>query len=330
MSGQASRERDADLRLSAAGRLPAVREVFGYMVTARLGMGARSVIYAVIEPGTRRKYALKRVLRTEPALDDPCIEQVRVEYEVSRHFEHPRLRKSHRLLIRRKWMFFGIEEVGLLMDLVEGRSLVDKNDYTFSMLMEIFHQAAEGLAALHKTGYLHADMKPHNIIVGPDRKVTLVDFGQSCKIGTAKTRIQGTPDYIAPEQIDKATLDVRTDVYNFGATMYWALTGRNIPTRLQALLNTKAVVAGRPGAVPNPSEFNKAVPGPLDALVLQCIRDDRRERPLDMNEVTARLQPVLADALAAEVKPLPPGQIVNLGLEDSLAGQDLDDSAPGP
>ena len=53
----------------------------------------------------------------------------------------------------------------------------------------------------------------------------MIDYGQSCRIGTIKERIQGTPDYIAPEQVARRPVSVATDVFNLGASLYWALTG---------------------------------------------------------------------------------------------------------
>ena len=60
----------------------------------------------------------------------------------------------------------------------------------------------------------------------------VIDLGQSCPIGTVKPRIQGTPDYIAPEQVHRRPITPLTDVYNFGATMYWVLTRQHVPTAL--------------------------------------------------------------------------------------------------
>src|SRR5205085_12491791 len=58
----------------------------------------------------------------------------------------------------------------------------------------------------------------------------VIDLGQSCPIGTVKQRIQGTPDYIAPEQVRRKPLTAQTDMFNFGASLYWCVTDRHIPT----------------------------------------------------------------------------------------------------
>jgi serine/threonine-protein kinase len=281
-------------RFHNSSTMTIMRDLFGFHVIGRLGSGARSVIYRVVEPGTRRVYALKRVTRDNPELDDPCIAQVENEYAVSRDFAHKNLRRSLQLFKTRRYFLFGLKEVGLLMELADGSSLLEHREYAFPKMTEIFKETAEGLAEMHRRGLVHADMKPHNIIVSTSGAVKIVDYGQSCPIGTVKARVQGTPDYIAPEQVVKGALDQRTDVYNLGATMYWAFTGANLPSVLDPTQG-----AGRPMAqrtARTPSQLNPHIPAALDKLIMECCRFERRDRPLDMNAVLARLEPVLRDA----------------------------------
>jgi len=270
------------------------REIFGHQVLHKLGVGARSIIYEVLDPATKKKYALKRVLRSDPALDDPCIAQVEVEYETSSKLDHPNLRKSYQLFRKKRWGFLGTSEVGLLMELVSGKSLIERNDFDHAQRLEIFRQTAEALAAMHKAGYVHADMKPHNIIVSPDgQTVKVVDFGQSCPLGTVKERVQGTPDYIAPEQVVKGAIDARTDIYNLGATMYWAFTGQNMPSVFDS------ITSGLPAAsvrVPPPRAVKPDLPEDINQLIAQCLKPDRRERPADMAAVARRLDQLLDTA----------------------------------
>jgi serine/threonine-protein kinase len=85
-------------------------------------------------------------------------------------------------------------------------------------VIDTFIAAAQGLRAMHQMGYAHCDIKPNNILRSESGQVKVIDYGQSCRIGTIKERIQGTPDYIAPEQVARRPISVQTDVFNLGAT----------------------------------------------------------------------------------------------------------------
>src|SRR5213075_3390276 len=120
-------------------------------------------------------------------------------------------------------------------------------------------------------------------------KVKVIDYGQSCRIGTIKERIQGTPDYIPPEQVARRPVSVATDVFNLGASLYWALTGRHIPTLYTVnkkgensfLLDTR---------IDTPQDLNPKVPMAISNLVIECISTKPQKRPSDMDQVVTRLE----------------------------------------
>ena len=266
-----------------------------YKVIDYLGQGARSNILLVTDEQDNRKYALKRVFK-RTGHDRRFIEQTETEYEVSRDFQHPVLRKSYTLRRIRRWL--RLVEVQLLMEYFPGRNLEDfATSATLPQLVAIFAKVADGLHSLHQLGFVHADIKPNNILVDPDSQdVRIIDFGQSCPIGAVKKRIQGTPDYIAPEQVRRLPLDQRTDVFNLGATMYWMLTGKPWPTLVpgrplrpgQRLAhNHQAEAAPKP-----PHEVNDQVPPALSRLVMDCCQDRPQDRPDDMKQVLVRLDVV--------------------------------------
>ena len=264
-----------------------VQKLLNYDVLERLGEGARSTIYAVVDPVTRQTFALKHVVRTDQK-DIRFIEQMESEFEISKQFMHPNLRRSYELKIN-KSLLLKVNEAFLIMELFNGRALDVYLPPNLVEITDIFIQAAQGLKAMHAMGYAHCDIKPNNILRSNAGQVKVIDYGQSVKIGTIKERIQGTPDYIAPEQVARRPISVQTDIFNLGATLYWALTGRHIPTLYTVnkkgensfLLDSK---------FDTPQDLNNRVPPALSNLVMECIATKAQKRPADMDQVITRLE----------------------------------------
>lgn len=259
--------------------------IAGYEVVSTLGYGARSVIYKVRD-GNNELFALKRVVKSSPS-DQRFVDQAVSEHQIASRFDHPSLRRSYKLI--RDRAFVRTRGVVVIMELVEGETLEQFRPATMKDAIKIFRRAAEGLAVMHAEGFVHADIKPTNILVVGRHHVKLIDFGQSCPIGTIKQRIQGTPDYIAPEQVRREAITVRTDVFNLGATLYWMLTHRHVPT----VLPRKAQVGTRiqlDEPCRPPSELNPEVPAALSSLVMDCIEQGPHARPESMGQVISRLE----------------------------------------
>jgi eukaryotic-like serine/threonine-protein kinase len=263
------------------------QKLLHYDVLERLGEGARSTIYLVQDPTTKQLFALKHVHR-DSQKDIRFIEQMEIEYEISRQFTHPNLRRTFELKIQ-KSLLLKVNEAYMVMEFVDGKPLDVYLPPDMMAVLDTFIQAAQGLKAMHTMGYAHCDIKPNNILYGATGKVKVIDFGQSCKIGTIKERIQGTPDYIAPEQVARRPVTVQTDVFNLGATLYWALTGRHIPTLYTVnkkgensfLLDTR---------IDTPQDLNPKVPTAISNLVIDCISTRPQKRPADMDQVITRLE----------------------------------------
>lgn len=260
----------------------------GYIIYERLGVGARSSIWLVADRNTGEQFALKRVVRR--ATDDTrFLVQAENDYEVSSKLDHPYLRRSFD--IRRIRKLFTLKELHVIMEYVDGRTLEDIGPLGMHGLIRVFQKVAEGLEALHRMGYVHADMKPNNIMIGHDGQVKIIDFGQSCPIGHIKNRVQGTPDYMAPEQAQRGVpLTERTDIFNFGATLYWAITGKTFPTVMQSKKRATGIDLVGPREAPEPHELNPNVPTALSRLVMDCCQPTPKDRPSDMREVRYRLE----------------------------------------
>ena len=283
-----------------------VQKLLHYEVLERLGEGARSTIYAVVDPGTKKLFALKHVVRAEQK-DLRFVEQMEAEYEISRQFNHPNLRRSYDLKVV-KTLLLKVSEAYLVMELVDGKPLDVRTPTEMLEIVDTFIAVAQGLRAMHQMGYVHCDLKPNNILRNDKGDVKIIDFGQSCKIGTVKERIQGTPDFIAPEQVARRPISIQTDVFNLGATMYWSLTRKTIPTLYT--VNKKGENSFLLDArIDTPQQLNPSVPAALSNLVMECVSTSFRKRPADMDQVLTRLElakHILTKARDGDKMELPP------------------------
>jgi serine/threonine-protein kinase len=258
-----------------------------YEVLEKLGEGAGSTIYQVQDLESRKQFALKHVLRTAKK-DIRFIDQMETEYEVSRQFTHPNLRRSFDLKVNRT-VLLKVTEAFLVMELVDGKPLDQAPPSDMMTICDVFIEAAQGLKSMHQLGWVHCDIKPNNILRNEAGHVKVIDFGQSCRVGTIKERIQGTPDFIAPEQVARRPISIQTDAYNLGATLYWACTGKNIPTLYT--VNRKGENSFLvDSAIDRPEELNSKVPNPVSNLILDMISTKVQKRPADMDEIITRLE----------------------------------------
>jgi len=260
----------------------------GYNILGEIGRGAASIIYLAQDPKTKQIYALKHVERHSDK-DQRFLDQATSEYEIAQKVKSTLIRSIHKL-IKGKAGFLKVKEIFLVMEYVDGISIERQPPKTFTKALEIMIQTARAMAELHAVGYVHADMKPNNIVMTVTGDIKIIDLGQACKIGTIKERIQGTPDYIAPEQVHRREITPKTDIYNLGATMYWVLTQHHIPTAipkgesLVERLDDQFIERPKPA-----NELNPRVPDTLNALIMQCVEVDPNKRPLSMRDVIDRM-----------------------------------------
>ncbi|MBI5725421.1 MAG: serine/threonine protein kinase [Planctomycetes bacterium] len=268
-------------------------EIPGYETLQFLGNGARSAIWQARDRKTGKLCALKHVTK-RPGEDNRFLEQAINEYEIATKLNHPAIRQIYELQKVKRW--FRLAEILMVMEYCEGTSVQDKRSESVEENCRIFAEVSRAIAHMGQTGFVHSDMKPNNIIVAANGAVKIIDLGQSCPVGTVKQRIQGTPDFIAPEQVERRPLDGRTDVFNFGATLYWALTGKHIPTVLPSRADTLS--AGTVKAVIPPDKLNPNVPPQLSKLVMDCIEYLPASRP-QMSEVASKLTMIMRKPAAA-------------------------------
>lgn len=259
--------------------------IFGYEVLDYIGQGAGSLLYVVSHPQTRQLYALKHVT-PKSEKDQRFVAQLMNEHEVGKAASHPGLRRSLELKVNRS-LLRKVTDAALVMELFDGSPLDVQPVRSPAHAVDVFIKVAEALSALHQMGFIHCDLKPGNILVSTTGEVKVIDLGQACKAGTVKDRVQGTPDYIAPEQVKCEAVSAKTDAYNFGATLYWALSGRNLPTLFTLKRSQNSILVDQ--MLASPREIDPAVPENLSNLVMECVRTNAAKRP-EMTDLVRRLE----------------------------------------
>ncbi len=261
-------------------------DLLGYRIVKQIGIGAGSKLFSAVETKTSRTVAIKHIVRESPE-DERFFAQAENEHSVCSKLAHAALRQIYALHRVRKLL--QVKELYLIMEMVDGLDLEKARPNRLNTFLKVFHAVASGLDAMHEAGFLHTDIKPTNIMVAQGGAVKIIDFGQSCPIHHRKERIQGTPDYIAPEQVRRLPLSQQTDVFNLGATMYWVLTSQTYPTEIQGIDTIPGMTKSRSKKPVAPNTLNQKIPVSLSQLVMECCRENPADRPADMKQVMSRL-----------------------------------------
>ena len=220
-----------------------------------------------------------------------------------RVLDHPSLAKVYCLETESNWLF-RVKKAKLLIEFVPGKTLDKANIIRMPKMLRIFEKIASGLVHMHKHGVFHADLKPGNIMLAPGLNVKILDFGLArVKSDPAKDRVQGTLEYMAPETASHKIVNERTDIYNFGATMYRLATFELPPRAVPdpgGLPMTRKIVEQTLKPV---RELNASAPKSLGQLIEACLHYKATERPNRMSEVQSILDR-LADKYPAEAEDL--------------------------
>jgi len=291
-------------------------DIPNYRIIEKLGVGAQSRVFRARCMRTGQDYTVKIVKIVKPE-DASFIDLLKTEYAIGSTIDHPVIRKVYELRLLRQR--FRVSGAILFLEYVNGLPMSDKEfRRPMDELLRIFREVAHGLQAMHIAGWVHADLKPNNILVTTDGVVKLIDLGQSAKIHEAKARVQGTIDYMAPEQVQRGTLDHRTDVFGLGATLHRVFTGKAIATGMnQTVSMHSASLVGRRVSEIRESTMDD-LPACVTRLIDDCCRTDPKDRVADMAAVIERID--LARTILAK-RPAEAEQLVES--EDELLAEEL-------
>ncbi|MBI4612051.1 MAG: serine/threonine protein kinase [Planctomycetes bacterium] len=282
----------------------------GYRIVQEIGSGGMGKLYRAYDPALEKFFALK-VLPGDYAADPNLLERFRTEAKLASRIDDP-----HVVPILR----FG-EERGLhycVMPLVEGTNLrghVERNGGPLPLdeALAILFQAAQGLAAIHRVGIVHRDVKPENILLDREDRVRVVDFGLARDVEvdsslTAPGQVLGTPYYMSPEQAVGQPVDVRSDIYSLGLTFYFLLAAEP-PFQGSSPFVVLSKQATEP--VPDPALRNPTARGPATLLLREMTAKEPEDRPQTMEDVVARIDSLREDA--ASVRPPERGRALARG-----------------
>jgi serine/threonine protein kinase len=274
-----------------------IGRIGSFQILGQLGSGAHSTILHIRRSKDSRQYALK-VVPLQSKEDLKYLEQARHEFRVAQMLDHPSLIKIYALETPRDWLF-RIRKVHLLIEYVNGQTLDTIKGLTIPRLVQVFLRIAEGLVHMHRRGVFHADLKPSNVMLSRSGEVKIIDYGLAWIKGEPKGRVQGTPEYMAPEQAQRGVVNETTDIYNFGATMYRMVTWK-LPPGAAAVSDSTTINAKTFEKMLKPvAELNPQAPPELCELIHRCLCYHPRERPQRVSEVQGELDR-LADRLVVE------------------------------
>ncbi len=265
-----------------------------YRIVEPMARGGMGSVYRAHDDTLNRVVALKE-LRIDPGSSPQVRAQIQQQFlqeaQVLANMNHPGLPRVT------DYFTAGGNEY-LVMDFVEGRSLgsllAQRNGKPFeeAQVLTWARQLLEALAYCHSRGVIHRDIKPQNLILTPDGRIVLVDFGLAKLYNPdveshTKTALRGlgTPEYAPPEQYDSTSghTDQRSDLYALGATLYHLLTGAPPPTAMQRSVNPASFVL--------PPTWHTLVSPTTQAAVLKALRIPQAERFSSVGELQAALFP---------------------------------------
>jgi cell division protein FtsN len=273
-----------------------------FRILSEIGYGGMGIVYKVRDLETDEIVALK-LLKPEVAGDPKMREELRQEVCLARKVTHKNVCRIHELYRSPASSFISMEFIGgetLLSRLRRGATL------SVSESIGIARQICAGLREAHAHGIVHRDLKPANIMIDSSGVVKIMDFGiarHSQENDHSTTTIAGTPEYMAPEQIELKAMGPRTDIYALGLLLYEMMTG----TQAFTGETTIAVAVKQLHDSPKrPSEIMPSIPPGLEAVILKCLRKNSESRFQSVDELdTALAKPASASASAARTVALP-------------------------
>jgi serine/threonine-protein kinase len=260
-----------------------------YRITGKLGEGGMGIVFRARDDQLQRDLAIK--LLSASSLDD-SVARARLlrEARAAASLNHPNICTIYEV---------GEAEgrVYIAMELVEGAplsQLLQSGPLSFDQVLRLGTQLADAVSHAHERGIVHRDLKSLNVIVTPDGRCKVLDFGLARRLPDESTEtlqtmltedgaVVGTPAYMAPEQLKGQTADARSDVWALGVMLYEMAAGTRPFAGNTSFEMTSAILSQDPPPLP------AKIPAALQAVVERCLEKEPQQRYTDATGVRAEL-----------------------------------------
>jgi serine/threonine-protein kinase len=247
-----------------------------YKIEGRIGSGGMAEVYRARDLMLERTVAIK-LLREDFSVDPDFRERFRQEAKAAANLSHPNIVTIYDFGFDEQQIFIVMEYVpGTdLKTILESRGILSVDE-----TLRLIIQACAGVGYAHRAGLIHCDVKPHNMIVTPDQRLKVTDFGIARALanihpGEVNRVVWGSPQYFSPEQAAGLPPTPAVDVYGLGVILYEMLTGR-----LPFIGNSAAELSHLHRSVmpTPPTQFNPLIPPALEQACLKVLSKEPSSR----------------------------------------------------
>jgi len=259
-----------------------------YRITHLIAQGKTALLYRGIDQFSNFEVVVK-ILRPDNLKSRAYRTEITHEYRIGRKLSHKNIIKMYSRGVHRKLPYIVME----YFPSTNLRQKIYTRDEVVAMIpKKIILLMAEALAYMHQVGYIHRDMKPENVLVDLSGNVKLIDIALASPLRGAfgfprrMKKVQGTRSYMAPEQILGRKLDVTSDIYSLGITIYELLT-KHLPFRADS--PDELLKQHLHATPPSMQQYNREIHPDFSSFVMRMLAKNPHDRPRSMDDVLEHL-----------------------------------------